>query len=299
MMMTTKGKKLITSDDPKGLDATAKWRAVYNRMRLSDDKAQRLNESGEFWQNLARLMKYHSAEAIVNQVASTFNYPKKYLGPKPIEQQIKIIANIFGLNPTQALDYAKQLPALPEGAEGWFAYPKIATVAAKYFPQLRYRTEQYCEAVNLVNEKLALSREFDTVRLNQIIPNKLRQTELSRAYMDYFDSKQVGQIVIIAAQHGLLHRGKSVLKAGEDFRVNEFGLGAYIVACMALVHPERYEIDGQLHAYCAGDKYASNASIIALKVPSYCHNGTSMATITASVFHVHPQQAVVTAFVPR
>jgi hypothetical protein len=109
-MMTTK--KLITSDDPKGLDATAKWRAVYNKQQLTDGadgSAQRLNESREFWKELGELIQKHSAtNQYANEVVSSnYTYPKEYKGPKPIAEQVNTIATMFGLDPTQALEFAK------------------------------------------------------------------------------------------------------------------------------------------------------------------------------------------------
>ncbi len=61
--MTTQTQKLITSNDPKGQDATAKWIAAYNKAQLTDGadgSAQRLNESKKFWKELALLIEEHS-----------------------------------------------------------------------------------------------------------------------------------------------------------------------------------------------------------------------------------------------
>jgi hypothetical protein len=57
-------------------------------------------------------------------VSSNYTYPKEYK-MKLIEEQVKFIAEKFGLDPTSALEFIKTLPALPDGAEGWFAIPKV------------------------------------------------------------------------------------------------------------------------------------------------------------------------------
>ena len=151
-MMTTK--KLITSDDPKGRQTTDLFRGAYNKAQLTDEQAQRLNENrgGEFTTELLHLIQKHSAtNQYANEVvSSSYSYPKEYKGPKSIVEQVKTIAELFGLDPTAALEFAKNLPELPEGAEGWFAIPKVPAVAKKHFSSITDSGEQYCEAVKLV-----------------------------------------------------------------------------------------------------------------------------------------------------
>ena len=135
-MMTTK--KLITSDDPKGRQATDLFRGAYNKAQLTEEQAQRLNEnrSGEFTTELLQLIQKCSAtNQYANEVASSsYTYPKEYKGPKPIAGQIQAIVDIFGLEPKEAMEFAKNLPTLPEGAEGWFAVPRVSAMAKKFFP---------------------------------------------------------------------------------------------------------------------------------------------------------------------
>jgi len=54
-MMTTS--PLITSEHPKGIDATARWRAIYNKAGLTDETGQQLNEDKEFPDELLALIK--------------------------------------------------------------------------------------------------------------------------------------------------------------------------------------------------------------------------------------------------
>ena len=55
-------KTLITSRDPKGQQATTVFEAAYNKAKLDDDGAQRLNESKSFAAGLLDLIKMHSAK---------------------------------------------------------------------------------------------------------------------------------------------------------------------------------------------------------------------------------------------
>ncbi len=300
--MTTK--KLITSDDPKGLDATAKWRAVYNKQQLTDGadgSAQRLNESREFWKELGELIQKHSAtNQYANEVVSSnYTYPKEYKGPKPIAEQVKTIATTFGLNPTQALEFAKNLPTLPEGAEGWFAIPKVSAVAKQQFPAITDKAEQYCEAVKLVHTKLAESRSFYNYRNGEIVPSKLRQHARTMDFLEHLESEQQGDILIIAVQYGMRHRGKSVRRARETFASNEFGLGAFAIGCMALVHPERYVRWEELDTDCAGDEFAPYADGDFSESPLFCFNVDGLKFDTCDVSFAYDSYGSVSGFIPQ
>lgn len=301
-MMTTK--KLITSDDPKGLDATAKWRAVYNKQQLTDGadgSAQRLNESREFWKELGELIQKHSAtNQYANEVVSSnYTYPKEYKSPKPIAEQVKTIATTFGLNPTQALEFTKNLPTLPEGAEGWFAIPKVSAVAKQQFPAITDKAEQYCEAVKLVHTKLAESRSFYNYRKGEIVPSKLRQHARTMDFLEHLESEQQGDILIIAVQYGMRHRGKSVRRARETFAGNEFGLGAFAVGCMALVHPERYVRWEELDTDCAGDEFAPDADGDFSESPIFRFVGDGLEFSTSDVGDAYDYYGSVSGFVPQ
>jgi hypothetical protein len=270
-MMTTK--KLITSDDPKGRQATDLFRGAYNKAQLTEEQAQRLNENrgGEFTTELLQLIQKHSAtNQYANEVvSSSYTYPKEYKGSKLIAEQVKTIATMFGLDPTQALEFAKNLPTLPEGSEGWFAIPKVSAVATKQFPAITDKAEQYCEAVKLVHTKLADSRSFTNYRNGEIVPSKLRQHARTVDFLEHLESEQKGDILIIAVQYGMRHRGKSVRRARETFASNEFGLGAFAIGCMALVHPERYVRWEELDTDCAGDEFAPGADGVFSEAPVF------------------------------
>src|SRR3989344_4673510 len=130
----TMSQTLITSRDPKGLHAVGLFEAVYNKSKLDDARAQRLNEhGGELQDGIAKLIAELSVsnQYANEEVRSNYKYPKEYKGPKPILDQIKAIAKIFDLDPSHAIEFAKNLPALPDGAEGWFAIPSVDALANK------------------------------------------------------------------------------------------------------------------------------------------------------------------------
>lgn len=253
---------LITSRDPKGLHAVGLFEAVYNKSKLDDARAQRLNErGGELQDGIAKLIAELSVsnQYANEEVRSSYTYPKEYKGPKPIADQIKAIAKIFDLDPASALEYAKSLPQLPDGAEGWFAIPSVDALAAKHFPEVTDPVQKYCQAVQLVHTKIAASRSFYNYREGQITPAQLRVHARTAHALDLIAETQKGDILIVAAQLGMRHRGRSVRRAREVFVANEFGFGSLAVGSIVLTHPERLVRWEELDMDCSGDEFAPDA----------------------------------------
>jgi len=253
---------LITSRDPKGLHATGLFEAVYNKSKLDEARAQRLNErGGELQDGIAKLIAdlSQSNQYANEEVRSNYTYPKEYKGPKPINDQIKAIAKIFGLDPSHALEFAKTLPELPNGAEGWFAIPSVDALAAKHFPEVTDPIQKYCQAVQLVHTKIADSRSFYNYREGQITPAQLRVHARTAHALDLIAETQKGDILIVAAQLGMRHCGKSVRRAREVFVANEFGLGSLAVGSIVLTHPERLVRWEELDMDCSGDEFSPEA----------------------------------------
>src|SRR3989344_4195920 len=161
-----------------GQDAVSK---MIKELTLSKEAAQCVHARGN---ELAADISLAVRNSILNlltpsryvneEVRSSYTYPDEYQGPKPINDQIKAIAKIFGLDPSHALEFAKTLPELPNGAEGWFAIPSVDALAAKHFPEVTDQAEKYCQAVQLVHAKIADSRSFYNYRKGQITPAQLR-----------------------------------------------------------------------------------------------------------------------------
>lgn len=175
------------------------------------------------------------------EVASSYAYPDGY-SVKPIAEQIETLAKLFGLDGEKALAFAENLSELPEGAEGWFAIPKWQTVA-----------NSYGEAVE---KMLAGNRKLKNWREGKLGEQYLRQSQISEQAFAKLCKQQDGDILIIPAQFGLRHRGRSVRRARAVFAESEFGLGLFAVGCMLLTHPQREQVWEQLHIDCSGDEYA-------------------------------------------
>jgi hypothetical protein len=236
---------------------------------LGKEAAQRVHRRGnELAANIAKFIAELSvSDQYANeQVATNYNYPVNYR-LKPIAEQIEMIAKLYDLDSTVAYTYAKNLEAnkteLPEGAEGWFAIPRFEAVA-----------KTYGEAVEKVLGFVGKSRKLKNWREGQLHERYLRQSEKTKQMLATLAASQPGDILIVPAQFGFHHRGKSVRRARETFYDNEFGLGAFAVSTLLLTHPEREVEWGQLHIDCSGDEYSPGADGQFVDAPVfYWHDG--------------------------
>jgi len=236
----------VTVRDPKGLKFVSIVEAAYNKARLTEEQAQCVNDTPGLAELIGKFIVENRSptQFVDEEVSSSYAYPKGYKGPKPLGEQINALAKIFGLDPSHALEFARNLPGLPEGAEGWFAIPRWEKVA---------RT--YNEAVECILRAIVSERKFTNYREGQLGPDRLRQSQRSIEMWQKIGETQQGDILIISGQLGLRHRGRSVRRARAVFQANEFGFGAFATGCMLLTHPERLEKWGDLFIDCAGDEY--------------------------------------------
>jgi len=296
---------LITSRDDKGRHAVNLFAIEYDKAKLDEERAQRLNERGDELQvGIAKLIAELS---ISNQYAgeevhSNYTYPQEYKGSKPIKEQIKALAKIFNLDPNQSLEYAKNLPELPEGAEGWFAIPSVSALAEKHFPEVTDPAEQYCRAVQLVHQKtadFADLRKFYNYREGNITTDHLRVHARTAHALDLIAETQPAVIEIVAAQFGMRHRGRSVRRAREVFVANEFGLGSLAVGSMLLTHPEREVQWEQLHMDCAGDEFSPAADGQFSSAPIFRFDDGEVEFGASFVGSANDDYGSVSGFVPQ
>lgn len=177
------------------------------------------------------------------EVQSDYEYPKDYK-VKGITEQTNILRQLF-----PDIGFADEKIAeqpLPTNAEGWFAIPKWQMLASTY-----------SEAVKKVLAMIASHRKFCNNLDDQLEADCLRQhTKTVNMFQKLDDEQKDFDILVIPAQFGLRHKGRSVRRAREVFTTNEFGLGVFAIGIMLLTHPEREVQWEQLHVDCAGDEFA-------------------------------------------
>lgn len=216
---------------------------------LDKDGIQKLIENGDEFQ--ARIVTGIKELSVSNQFAdeevkSSYAYPKGYK-VKGITEQTNILRQLF-----PGIGFADEKIAeqpLPPNAEGWFAIPKWETLAPTYG-----------EAVEKVLAMIASKRKVYNYRPGQLGAEYLRQhVKTVKMFQKLGDEQKDHDILVVPAQFGLRHKGRSVRRAREVFAANEFGLGAFAIGIMLLTHPEREVQWEQLHLDCAGDEFALDA----------------------------------------
>jgi hypothetical protein len=195
--------------------------------------------------------KYKDEEVGSNRV-----YPPTYR-VRPVEAQVTELRKLFP-NLGGCLERLGR-KTLPEGAEDWFAIPRWQALAPTYN-----------EAVEIVLKVLASKRRFSHRLTGRIGPTFLRQSERSTlAGKILADQQQGNDILVVAAQAGMLHRGCSARRARVAMAGNEFGLGVFTIACMLLTHPERLSSEDTLMIDCGGDEYSLRGDYTFDRVPLF------------------------------
>lgn len=269
MSSTLAPSRSVSTRDPKGLKFVSIVEAAYNKAGLSEDEAQRVNDTagladliGTFIADNRLTDKYKNEE-----VKSSYGYLSGYKKPKGITEQTNILRQLF-----PGIGFADEKIAeqpLPPNAEGWFAIPKWQTIAPTYG-----------EAVEKVLAKVSETRKgkFKNWREGNLGPDRLKQSARAEKMFQTLGDEQKANgsscdILVVAAQFGLRHRGRSVRRAREVMQVNEFGLGTFAVGIMLLTHPERLMNYDDLYVDCAGDEYAPEADGVFSRAPIFYFGG--------------------------
>lgn len=263
--ITSNQRKQIVRFVEDGIDA----------MNIQKDGAQRLIENGGDFQ--AELKKLVERFSITNQyedeeVESSYGYLSGYT-PKGITEQTNRLRELF-----PGIGYANEKlaeGALPENAEGWFAIPRWEKVAPTYG-----------EAVQKVLDLIKQTRNgaFYNYRDGELGPNQLRQSQKSTTMLQKLGDEQNGHdILVVPAQFGIRHRGRSVRRAREVMNANECGLGAFTIGIMLLTHPERLQHYDDLWIDCAGDEFAPDADGDFSRSPCFEFDGGGVEFGTSDV----------------
>ncbi len=181
-----------------------------------------------------------SNQFVNEEVPSTYAYPAGY-APKGIGEQAAILRQAFPELGSCGEEFAKA--SLPADAEAFFAIPRWEKVA-----------KTYNEAVEKVIAAIKQRRPLFYNCAGRVEQHLRRHTR-TVAMLQKLAGQQPGHdILVVPAQLGLRHRGRSVRRARAVFSANEFGLGAFEFGCLLLTHPERLNVFECLQVDCAGDE---------------------------------------------
>ena len=227
-------------------------------------KAEITSAAMKIIQRLTISEKYKSEETV-----SRREYPLSYK-VRPIEAQVTELRKAFP-SLGNCMEKLAHKP-LPDGAEAWFAIPRWEALAPKYG-----------EAVEMLLMEIASKRRFDNRIVGKLGPLFLRQSERSTLAEKILREQQPGcDILVVAAQAGLLHRGCSARRSRVAMAGNEFGLGAFSVGSMLLTHPERLSHAETLMIDCGGDEYSLRGDGQFDRVPLFDYDITG---IEFSIFY--------------
>ena len=244
--------------------------------QLDKQSAQIVLDSGkkvkhEVAETVVEIISRHTASDKFKdeEVSSTRVYPPTYR-VRPVEAQVTELRKLFpSLGACNEKIGRRQLP---EGAEAWFAIPRWQALASTYN-----------EAVEMVLEVLASKRKFSNRIIGRLGDIYLRQSERSGLAEKILADQQQGcDVLVVAAQAGMLHRGSSARRTRVTMAGNEFGLGVFAFGCMLLTHPERLSSGETLMVDCGGDEYSVRGDYTFDRVPLFDYD---ISGIEFSIFY--------------
>ncbi|HRY76754.1 MAG TPA: hypothetical protein P5524_01150 [Candidatus Paceibacterota bacterium] len=228
---------------------------------LDKDSIQRLiGNGGEFQADIIASIKKHSFSNQFSdeEVESSYGYPSGYK-PKGITEQTNILRQLF-----PGVGFADEKLAqqpLPPNAEGWFAIPRWQSIAKTY-------NEAVQKVLDLIKKQY--KGKFYACHEGKLEVHYLRQHERTMKKFEVLSEQQKGyDILVVAAQFGFRHRGRSVRRAREVFMANEFGLGAFEIGCMIFTHPVRLLGTANLWIDCTGDEYSPDKNSLFSQTPFF------------------------------
>ncbi len=298
----------VTNRDPKGRKFMDIVAAAYDKAQLSDGskgEAQRINDVylGELSDLVTDFIKKRRVreEYANEEVASKYGYLSGYKKPDDLNAQCNQLCILFpGIgfaNQDLLTRIENREVKLPANAEGWFAIPNW-----RKNPKIFGST--YSEAVQKVLDTIKKARDgkFYNYRDGAIDENHIRQSACSVQFWDELAKAQGdADILIIAAQFGIRHRGRSVRRARvimED-TMGEFGLGAIAVGSMLLTHPIRLQHYDDLWIDCAGDEFSPDGDGVFSKSPCFCFSDDEVEFDARDVDVAHGRYGASSGFSPQ
>ena len=268
----------ITSGQSRqiGTFGTVAIEKVLEALGLSKEEAQRVIENGDEFTEAMRttaeqtIQRLRSpADFASEETDSSYGYLSGYEKPLGITEQANRLRKAFPGLGQVSIELQARIERssvhLPKHAEGWFCVPnwiKSCEAGSGFAGHPKLFGENYSSVVRKMLDvlKQAVNGKFYNYREGEIDEAHLRQSARTKAYFQKLSDAQGNpDILIVPAQFGIRHRGKSVRRARVVFQSNECGLGAFAIGCMLLTHPNRLANLDDLWIDCAGDEFAPEA----------------------------------------
>ena len=222
-----------------------------NKLLLNKQRAQNVIEFGDIAQDKINEVLFNIATGSMadyytnEEIDTDCSYPREYK-PTSIEKQINVWQKKFpGLSTENVIKIANQI-TLPMEAENLFIIPKWNRIAEFYVEAVKKMLTLFSAVHKYANSDREIKR---TCCLSQ-------SSVRSREKMAILSKEQSGDYLVVPAQFGLRHRGKSSRRSKALFLENEFELGIFAVTGMLMTHPKRIQYAHSLSVIdCGGDEY--------------------------------------------
>ncbi|HAL50607.1 MAG: hypothetical protein UU40_C0013G0003 [Candidatus Uhrbacteria bacterium GW2011_GWD2_41_121] len=225
---------------------------------LTKKGAEQVRRSGDEFRkpigNAVReaLVRLSASQDFANEeVESRHGYHSGYQAPKPMVEQVAILKTHFPELASATYDKNASQGPFPEWVEGPFALLRWQLLA-----------KTYGEAVERVLAELSktLGGKFVNYIKGKLRSDHLRESAKKAAAFEAIAEAQKGHaVLVVPAQFGIRHRGRSVRRARAVMGSGEFGLGAFEIGIMLLTHDNRLQDLNDLWIDCAGDEYSYDA----------------------------------------
>lgn len=196
-------------------------------------------------QRLSLNDEFVKEEIYIPQIDCNY-YQSGYSVAKSIESQIKILRQTFSLtghfNSEMLATIDKDKLDCNTDSDGWFAIPHWSQIGMTYH-----------EAVMKVFEVLSNLKERKGAYIAYESSLLVKETEEKTAVMEKLFHQQETKNVIIQAQLGKQHRGRSARRMNAVMSPIEFPLGIYEIGIILLTHTDRLMlVDDDIHILCSG-----------------------------------------------
>lgn len=270
---------------------------------LSKKGAECLKGNAEFAEALREFAVQTIAEfGVVNEYAdeevrSGYGYLSGYKKPEKIAYQIKIIHELFPQTTWEYFRPDEEQIKSPDLAEGLFAIPNWIKRPEIFGPT-------YSAAVQKILDTLKKARDgaFHNYHEGAIDEKHLRQSVKSVEFWKNLAEAQGNtDILLVPAQFGIRHRGRSVRRARViiDDTAGECGLGAFAAGSMLLTHPNRLEHYDDLWIDLSGDEFSPDADGQFSESPFFKFLGDRLKFAAGPVDYAYESFGSASGFVPQ
>jgi hypothetical protein len=281
----------IGTEKIKQIAETALNRVIDEDFLDEDDTQKILENSDKFQSDIITIVRkqLRSKRFVDEESKSKYGYSSGYNSPIEIAEQVNILRQLFPHIGFANENISKQ--PLPSDAEGWFAILRWELFGDTYEEALErifYLIKERCKG------------NFYKCHEEPRRMRYLQQNKRTVEKLEFLKNQQLEyDILVIPAQFGILHRGRSVRRVHEIIKGNEFDLGPFEVACMLLTHLNRLANQDDLRINCSGAEYIDSENSFVFYVPTFHFSNNKIILDMIWDGHYYEHYGLATGFLFR